>query len=267
MRDGSAPLYLFDVRSPEEYAAGHLPGSISRARRPARAGDRHLRRRARRAHRAGGRPRRARHHDRLLAAADGLGGGLRRRRTRYLIREEGPAPGTVPTRTLVSAKELKAWRPGSRFRHQPAVPGRPHPGRRLRDPRAPGESPELPCDRAVACTSPDGLLARFAAADLSALLKRDVPRWKAARRPGAPPDCRWRPARRACSNRPRTSTTSPTTTSRRSRRRCRITCSGRSRCWSRSAATRIADSGIFPRASSPAPVESRAFSSGRIFRA
>ena len=27
----------------------------------------------------------------------------------------------------------------------------------------------------VACTSPDGLLARYAAADLSALLKRDVP--------------------------------------------------------------------------------------------
>ena len=46
------------------------------AGRPAGAGDRHLRGSARRAHRARGRPRRARDHDRVLAAADGLARGL-----------------------------------------------------------------------------------------------------------------------------------------------------------------------------------------------
>ena len=33
----------------------------------------------------------------------------------------------------------------------------------------------MPSRGPLACTSPDGLLARYAAADLSALLKRDVP--------------------------------------------------------------------------------------------
>jgi 3-mercaptopyruvate sulfurtransferase SseA len=88
---------------------------------------------------------------------------------------EVPAPATVPACQNISAKELKAsgalvldfatslqYRaghiPGAAFairarlsNHLQAFQG------------------------SVACTSPDGLLARYAAADLSAMLKRDVP--------------------------------------------------------------------------------------------
>ncbi|MBD3705773.1 hypothetical protein IE993_13975 [Klebsiella pneumoniae] len=46
--------FLFDVRSPEEYAAGHYPGSLSAPGRPAGAGDRPLRQRSRCAHCAAG---------------------------------------------------------------------------------------------------------------------------------------------------------------------------------------------------------------------
>jgi rhodanese-related sulfurtransferase len=51
--DATRTLYRWDVRPPEEYAQGHLPGIRQRARRAARPGDRRVRRRARRAHRAG----------------------------------------------------------------------------------------------------------------------------------------------------------------------------------------------------------------------
>ena len=50
--DGTRTLYLFDVRDPEEYAAGPCRRRDLRAGRPARAGDRPIRRHARRAHRA-----------------------------------------------------------------------------------------------------------------------------------------------------------------------------------------------------------------------
>ena len=58
LADDSRTLYRFDVRTPEEYAAGHLARLPVRARRTARAGDRRLRAGSRRAHRAVGRRRR-----------------------------------------------------------------------------------------------------------------------------------------------------------------------------------------------------------------
>ena len=73
-------LYRFDVRSEEEYAAGHLAGFRHYRRRATGAGDRHGCARARRAHRADGQQARPRRHDRLLARADGMGDLRARRR-------------------------------------------------------------------------------------------------------------------------------------------------------------------------------------------
>ena len=62
-------LYLFDVRDPAEYAAGHVAGARVRAGRTARAGDRPVCRHARRPHRALRRRRGARRHDRRRGCA------------------------------------------------------------------------------------------------------------------------------------------------------------------------------------------------------
>ena len=73
-------LYRFDVRSDEEYTAGHIAGLSPLCRRATGAGDRHGRAGARRAHRADRRQARPRRHDRVLARADGMGGLRARRR-------------------------------------------------------------------------------------------------------------------------------------------------------------------------------------------
>ena len=170
----SRTTYVFDVRSPEEYAAGHLQGSLSAP---------------------GGQ---------LVQATDSYAAvqgarialvddhGVRATLTASWLLQMGwpevfvvtgtmfdtkgsAAPAAAPPCPLISAKQLEAsgvlvldfatslqYRAGH-------IPGASFAIRaRLADHIAAFAGP-------VACTSPDGLLARFAAADLSALLKRDVP--------------------------------------------------------------------------------------------
>ena len=88
--------YLLDVRTPEEFAAGHLPGSVSAPGRAAGAGDRPLGRHARRPARAGRRQRHPRGDDRALAEADGLGRQRARPRLRRRRARTGAGPSVRP---------------------------------------------------------------------------------------------------------------------------------------------------------------------------
>jgi rhodanese-related sulfurtransferase/predicted metal-dependent enzyme (double-stranded beta helix superfamily) len=171
-QDASRTTYVFDVRSPEEYAAGHLAGALSAP---------------------GGQ---------LVQATDSFAAvqnarialvddhGVRATMTAsWLLQmgwpealvvagaaldsKEAPSPPSLPACALVKPAEMKgdalvldfatslqyraAHIPGAAFairarlaNHLPAFTG------------------------PVICTSPDGVLARFAAADLSVLLKREV---------------------------------------------------------------------------------------------
>ena len=103
--------HLLDVRTPEEFAAGHLPGSDLGAGRAARAGDRPLGRDPRRPARAGRRPGHARDHDRALADAAGLGRrrarpGVRRRsaRNRGRQRRRPISPAVSPIDPTAAAR-------------------------------------------------------------------------------------------------------------------------------------------------------------------
>jgi len=173
----SKTTYLFDVRSPEEYAAGHLPGSISapggqlvqatdtyavvRNARIALVDD-HGVRAAMTASwllRMG--------WPEVFVVEDALGGEL----------EKG-APPQVPTPACatVSAAELQArgdalildFATSLQYRDG-HIPGAAFAIRSRLGARA----AELE-GRAVVCTSPDGTFARFAARDLSALLGREI---------------------------------------------------------------------------------------------
>ena len=114
--------YVFDVRSPEEFAQGHLHGAVNApGGQLVQATDMYMAtRNARsRAGRCGGR---ARGDDRLVAAADGLARGLRHRGC-------AAGGGNFPAGPPVP------WQgAGARFRHQPRVPRRSRAGRRVRDP-------------------------------------------------------------------------------------------------------------------------------------
>jgi rhodanese-related sulfurtransferase/predicted metal-dependent enzyme (double-stranded beta helix superfamily) len=174
MKSEPRTLYVFDVRSPEEYAAGHVPGSISApGGQLVQATDTYAA--VRGAH---------------IALLDDH--GVRATLTASWLLQMGwkdvfvvtgavfdskavPAPANNPTCPLISAKDLKAsgalildfatslqYRaghiPGAAFAIRSRIPNH-----------------QSTFSGPMACTSPDGLLARFAAADLSALLKRDVP--------------------------------------------------------------------------------------------
>ena len=146
-------LYLFDVRSPEEYAAGHLPGAAVHARRPAGPGDRRLPRDAQCQGGPDRRRRRARHHDRVLADPDGLARGLRAagRAGRRSGARPGAHGGARPRRARSRGgdgradpePEARARRhPGPRLRRQPRLPRRSHPRRVVAQPRAPRSGSE-----------------------------------------------------------------------------------------------------------------------------
>ena len=135
--DATRTTYVFDVRDPAEYAAGHFPGAHVRAGRPTGAGDRPICRHASVAHRALGRQRGARGDDRLLAQADGLarrrgvaGSGRRkglsgRHRARH---RAGRCGHRILRRT--GDRQCQRHRPVE----QPELPARPYSRRLVRHP-------------------------------------------------------------------------------------------------------------------------------------
>ncbi|MFY9316603.1 MAG: rhodanese-like domain-containing protein [Burkholderiales bacterium] len=171
-------LYLFDVRSPEEYAAGHLAGSIpAPGGQLVQATDTY-----------------AAVHGARIALVDDH--GVRATMTASWLLQMGwpevfvvtdglkgsletgkpPAPD-APEVPLLSPEKLSGLKDAlildfaSSLQYRAGhVPGaafaiRSRLNAKIEDFRS----------QAVVCTSPDGLLARFAASDLSSLLKRDVP--------------------------------------------------------------------------------------------
>jgi rhodanese-related sulfurtransferase/predicted metal-dependent enzyme (double-stranded beta helix superfamily) len=172
--EASKTTYVFDVRSPEEYAAGHLAGSISApGGQLVQATDTY-----------------AAVHGARIALLDDY--GVRATLTAswllqmgwpevYVIKDaafdsrEPACQPSVPDVPTISPLKLKDQNPlvldfatslqyraghipGAAFAIRSRLPNHLH---AFAGP--------------LACTSPDGLLARYAAADLSALLKRDVP--------------------------------------------------------------------------------------------
>jgi rhodanese-related sulfurtransferase/predicted metal-dependent enzyme (double-stranded beta helix superfamily) len=168
-------LYLVDVRSPEEYASGHMPGSVSApGGQLVQATDTY-----------------AAVQGARIALVDN--DGVRATMTASWLLQMGwpevfvvsgasldsreePFRAAPPPCALIRPEQLKAqgntlvldFATSLRYRAG-HIPGAAFAIRaRLANHLASFAGP-------VACTSPDGVLARFAAADLSALLKRDVP--------------------------------------------------------------------------------------------
>ncbi len=174
MKSERRTLYVFDVRSPGEYAAGHLPGSI-----PAPGGQL-----------VQATDTFAAVHGARIALVDDH--GVRATMTASWLLQMGwsevyvvtgarfdskePAfPVSVPACATIFPEELQGSGMlildfGSSLQYRANhIPGAAFAIRsRLANHLNAFGGP-------VACTSPDGVLARYAAADLSALLKRDVP--------------------------------------------------------------------------------------------
>jgi len=175
MKSESRTLYVFDVRSPEEYAAGHLAGSISApGGQLVQATDTYAAARGARIALLDDHGVRA-----TLTASWLLQMGWHEV---YVVSgvnfdsREAPIAAVPPSCALLRIEELKKQNqtlvldfatslqyraghiPGAAFAIRSRLPNH------LQAFQGP-----------VACTSADGLLARFAAADLSAMLKRDVP--------------------------------------------------------------------------------------------
>jgi rhodanese-related sulfurtransferase len=173
-RETGRTLYIFDVRSPEEYAAGHLPGSVSApGGQLVQATDSYC----------------AVHGARIALVDDH---GVRATLTASWLLQMGWAevfvvegavldslestfPENAPTCPLISVQNLKADNSlildfGTSIQYRDGhIPGAAFAIRsRL------ANHARVFASRAVVCTSPDGLLARCAAADLAVLLGRDV---------------------------------------------------------------------------------------------
>jgi rhodanese-related sulfurtransferase len=177
-RDGKAKtIYIFDVRSPEEYAAGHLPGSISApGGQLVQATDTY-----------------AAVHGARIALVDDH--GVRATMTAswllqmgwtdvYVVKDALSAPlekGTggrtaVPSCPVLSPRELKTGENtlvldfGTSLQYRAGhIPGAAFAIRsRLADHVGKFGA------QAIVCTSPDGRLARYAAADLAQLLGREA---------------------------------------------------------------------------------------------
>jgi len=169
--------YLFDVRSPEEYAAGHLPGSVSApGGQLVQATDTYC----------------AVHGARIALVDDH---GVRATMTASWLMQMGwpeiyvvdgafsaqlekgtGAEAELPLCPVISPRELEKSEStlvldfGTSLQYRAGhIPGASFAIRsRL------GNHAEALKERNIACTSPDGLLARYAAADLAALLGRAV---------------------------------------------------------------------------------------------
>ncbi len=172
--DKSKTTYLFDVRSPEEYAAGHLPGSISApGGQLVQATDSFT----------------AVHGARIALVDDN---GVRATMTASWLLQMGwtevlvvkdavfdspqpPSPAVAPACPTITAQRLKASDAlvldfGSSLQYRAGhIPGAAFAIRS----RLAGQLKEITA-QSIVCTSPDGLLARYAAADLAALLGREV---------------------------------------------------------------------------------------------
>ena len=177
-RGGERSLYVLDVRTPEEYEAGHLRGARSvpggQLVQETDVACRDLGR----AHRAGGRQRRSRDDDRILAETDGMEGSRRfRRGASDGDWETGPrSPAVLGLEAARGARSTPRrcasdWPRAitvidldfSRRYVQGHIPGAWFAIRsRLAD--AVAKFPAV----AIVLTSPDGRLAALAAAELSA---------------------------------------------------------------------------------------------------
>ena len=179
--------YLLDVRSPEEFLAGHLPGSVSApGGQLVQATDRYVGT-LRRAPRAGRRRRRARRHDRILAEADGAARGRGARGwpvgratwrpawARARARPRRRCAAARSRRTRCAMRSLPAGRnssispAASRYRAG-HIAGARH-GVRT---RLAALIPSLPAHEMLVLTSDDGLLARYAVAEAEALTDAEV---------------------------------------------------------------------------------------------
>jgi rhodanese-related sulfurtransferase/predicted metal-dependent enzyme (double-stranded beta helix superfamily) len=182
-------LYLFDVRSPEEYAAGHMPGSISApGGQLVQATDTYAAVQGARIALVDDNGVRATMTaswllqmgwQEVFVVQDGLKGKLE------TGSPKGPQAPSVPMlspQQLSAAKDTLVLDFATSLQYRAGhIPGAAFAIRsRLANHLA-------SFDGGVVCTSPDGVLARFAAADLSGLLKRDVAAleggtqaWKAA---------------------------------------------------------------------------------------
>jgi len=173
-RQTGRTLYVFDVRSPEEYAAGHYPGSISApGGQLVQATDSY-----------------AAVHGARIALADDH--GVRATMTASWLLQMGwtevfvvtgavldsvqPAlPLNAPACKTISVENVKPENFlvldfGSSLQYREShIPGAAFAIRA----RLEGHLDEFK-SKPIVCTSPDGLLARYAAADLAALLGRDV---------------------------------------------------------------------------------------------
>jgi rhodanese-related sulfurtransferase/predicted metal-dependent enzyme (double-stranded beta helix superfamily) len=183
-------LYLFDVRSPEEYAAGHMSGSISApGGQLVQATDSYAAVQGARIALVDDNGVRATMTaswllqmgwPEVFVVQDGLNGKLE------TGSPKGPVAPSVPSispQKLSEAKDTLVLDFATSLQYRAGhIPGAAFAIRSRLEKKA-----EEFKSKAIACTSPDGLLARYAAADLRALLKRDVPAleggtaaWKAA---------------------------------------------------------------------------------------
>jgi rhodanese-related sulfurtransferase/predicted metal-dependent enzyme (double-stranded beta helix superfamily) len=172
LKDGRT-LYLFDVRSPEEYAAGHMPGSLSApGGQLVQATDTYAAVQGARIALVDDQGVRATMTaswllqmgwPEVFVVQDGLKGKLETGSPKTLV---APAVTLISPQNLTDTLVLDfATSLQYRAGH---IPGAAFAIRsRLANHLASFTGP-------VVCTSPDGVLARFAAADLTVLLKRDV---------------------------------------------------------------------------------------------
>jgi len=174
--ESSRTLYVFDVRSPEEYAAGHLAGSISApGGQFVQATDSYAAVRGARIALLDDHGVRA-----ILTASwllqmgwpevfvveDGLQGKM----------ETGSPKASAPDTALVSPQKLMEMKDALILDFATSLQYRAGhvPGAAFAIRSRLGGHLELLNSKAVVCTSPNGLLARYAAADLSALLRREI---------------------------------------------------------------------------------------------
>jgi rhodanese-related sulfurtransferase/predicted metal-dependent enzyme (double-stranded beta helix superfamily) len=175
LKDGRT-VYLFDVRSPEEYAAGHMPGSISApGGQLVQATDTYAAVQGARIALVDDHGVRATMTaswllqmgwQEVFVVQDGLKGKLE---TGSPGGPQAPSVPMLSPQRLSAAKDTLVLDFATSLQYRAGhIPGAAFAIRsRLANHLA-------SFDGAVVCTSPDGVLARFAAADLSVLLKRDV---------------------------------------------------------------------------------------------